>query len=162
MPRISEIRSGIEIGKNNRALYIWWSCEDCGYERWVITNHGKPQSKVCKDCRTKRLIERNIANRGQRCQNWRGGRTTDTKGYALVKIYPNDFFFPMAHKNWYVKEHRLVMAKLLGRCLMDFEEVHHKNGVKDDNRPENLRLVIHTDHSDKIRCPHCLKSFEVK
>ena len=64
----------------------------------------------------------------------------------MVQLAPDNFFYDMAEKNGYVKEHRLIMAKHLGRCLMPFEIVHHLNNKRDDNRLENLKLGTHSDH----------------
>jgi len=74
-------------------------------------------------------------------RHWRGGTTLHNSGYIQVAIEKDSFFFPMLDKQDYILEHRLVMAKHLGRCLQSWEIVHHKNGVKDDNRIENLELT---------------------
>jgi hypothetical protein len=47
---------------------------------------------------------------------------------------------PRARKSAYVFEHILVAEALLGRYLEQGETVHHRNGVRDDNRPDNLEL----------------------
>jgi hypothetical protein len=59
-------------------------------------------------------------------------------GYVMLWA-PNH---PRARSNPYVFEHILVMEKVLGRYLLPDENVHYRNGVKDDNRPENLELWI--------------------
>lgn len=59
----------------------------------------------------------------------RGSGYTDKNGYHWISIHGKAY-----------PEHRVVMAKHLGRELYDHEEVHHKNGIRNDNRPTNLEL----------------------
>ena len=68
-------------------------------------------------------------------------RSSGLDGYVLVKVPPG---IPGARgsatmRRW-MSQHRHVMQQHLGRPLLPKEEVHHKNGVRDDNRIENLEL----------------------
>jgi HNH endonuclease len=74
---------------------------------------------------------------------WKGGRYKSSKGYILV-YSPNH---PYANDG-YVFEHRLVMEQHIGRYLIpNVDDVHHINGVKNDNRIQNLQLLQHGQHT---------------
>ncbi len=77
---------------------------------------------------------------------WKGGRHGDGQGYIKIRLYPNDPFYSMVNSIGHVLEHRLIMAKHLGRCLLRHEIVHHKNKTKSDNRLENLELLPRYTH----------------
>ena len=66
---------------------------------------------------------------GSKHPNWKGGRSVNRDGYVLIRV-----------KGKQILEHRLVMEKHLGRHLRSCENVHHINGVRGDNRIENLEL----------------------
>ena len=86
------------------------------------------KSTTCAGCRTEV---------GSSNGNWRGGRTRHKAGYVMVKTPGH----PRGTKSGeYVFEHIIVMEASLGRYLLPHETVHHLNGVRDDNRLENLEL----------------------
>lgn len=80
---------------------------------------------------------------GELNPQWRGGRTLDKDGYVLLWMPGH----PEANRHNQVREHRIVMARMIGRPLTREEVVHHRNDVRDDNRPENLELFARNgDH----------------
>lgn len=120
-------------------------------------------SVTCDPRITRKLVTKACRRYGIQCNRrgpraaeghpeWKGGRRVNRDGY--IEVYTpehhtclrlNELRRQRAGGKWYRKdryvlEHRLVVEKHLGRNLLDDEVVHHKNGIKDDNRIENLEV----------------------
>jgi hypothetical protein len=83
---------------------------------------------------------------------WRGGYRPTVNGYIYVRVYADDPNYDMANGAGCVMEHRLVMAKSLGRSLAANETVHHINGDRRDNRIENLQLRSGAHGAGQVFC----------
>jgi len=139
--QFGDVSKGEDIGKTRGHRYQWLPCLDCGKERWVPVRLKPPMAQRCTSCANKPKVRYGVDNHW-----WKGGRSITKEGYSLITLHPNDFFYPMTNSRRRVFEHRLVMAQHLGRCLHRWEIVHHRNGVRDDNRIENLQLVTDERH----------------
>jgi hypothetical protein len=113
--------------KGGKTLTYWHCRCECGKEKSVNANtlkRGRVKSCGCH---------------GRKKDGWEGGGwAKDANGYILILSKAH----PYSNSKGYVHEHRLAMERHLGRYLDSNEIVHHKNGVRDDNRIENLELWI--------------------
>lgn len=151
-----------ELGKTKEHKYpcgtvhslVWSACPNCGKTRWL--SRGKQSQRLCQPCANRK---RALIYKGTKSANWKGGRHKNEQGYIMVYCPEH----PNAKSHYYVPEHRLVMEQALGRYLSRSEQVHHINGIRDDNRLENLSLLSPRDHTvqDKI-CKNCSLKKEIR
>jgi len=133
--------------ENRRPNVVCILCGTPMYRRPFILAKG--EGKYCsRACRNKAHPLKDGSNFpppkfGPDNPSWKGGVTYWRKrgNYKPIKYVrcPVEFL-PMARKDGYIMEHRLLMAIHLGRCLSRTEVVHHMNHDPQDNRLENLEL----------------------
>lgn len=107
-------------------------CDYCGkeFETFKCYEKRKRKNRFCsKKC------EAEFKNYHNTREQWKGGRISSTTGYIYIRINGKE-----------IGEHVLVMEKALGRRLKKGEVVHHINGIKTDNRIENLQLMTNSEH----------------
>jgi hypothetical protein len=129
--KLGDQAKAIAVGKHGHGVYVWTACPKCGFTRWVEKYEPHHTNGYCQKCSNK-YIKR--------------GKRTNTRevydGYQLARLEKTDPFYCMTRKDGYVMEHRLVVARAIGRPLLKTEVVHHKNGIRNDNRyPDNLELT---------------------
>jgi hypothetical protein len=125
------------IGKTIRNKF---KCDYCKKDILVTPYRSiKFKTHFCNgDCHRKWLKEN--APTGKENTLWRGGRYKSSKdGYIYINV----------SKNNRIAEHRYVMEQHLGRKLLKEEIVHHINGIRDDNRIENLCVVVNKTHEKR-------------
>ncbi len=89
------------------------------------------------------LEKREPAKTGEEHHSWKGGRYINDQGYVMVHL-PNN---PHSYSNGWALEHRVIASKKLGRKLKTSEQVHHIDGNKQNNSPNNLIILTCPQHT---------------
>lgn len=136
-PQVGDFATAKSVGRKGRAIHVWEACPQCGCERWIKRN---ARGTLCQGCAHPPI------HRGASNNRWNESKRTVTKSGVRVYMTPDHSHFAMAHKcglGYAILEHRLVMAKSIGRYLEPWEVVHHIDGNNCNNELSNLLLLPH-------------------
>lgn len=128
-----------------------------GGKDFIKKRHPKTK-RVCINCKKEFYVwqSRIKIGKGKFCSircgkigknnyRWQGGfKYINGYKFILVKDHPR------SSRKGYVKEHQIIMEKYIGRLLNKGEVIHHLNGIRDDNRIENLLLLSGQDEHMKL------------
>jgi hypothetical protein len=133
----------------NKELQHYGICNECfnQFEQPIQPSTGKAaKRKYCDKC----LPAIHKRSGTKRTEDY----YLDSKGYALVRI-----------NGRFIHEHRYVMEQKLGRKLNKAESVHHINGIRHDNSPDNLELWVgpirYGQRAADIKCHNCGHSYKI-
>lgn len=125
------VLAGVAIELWNKGRSLYRISKELKLSEWrvraVLTEHGL------------KIVPRPMS--GPNHTSWAGGRALG-HGYVYIQVADDDPHADMRDKRGYVSEHRLLMARKLGRSLREDETVHHKDDVGTNNHPDNLQLRI--------------------
>lgn len=146
-----------DLSTFNRAKYCSRIC-------YLKAHQKKFEDRVCLNCQTifqiavssnQRICSQTCAYKGNRKF---GTKYTTTQGYIAVKTHGVN-----SDSAGYELEHRVLMEKHINRTLTKNEHVHHINGIKTDNRIENLVVLTNSNHQrkhyeyNKLNSPEAIK-----
>ena len=143
-----------KVDKYGRTI---WSgilpCNSCGKER-KVSSHAvgqKTYNGKCLSCSSKENVKLmnppgRIWPHGKNHHLYKNGFINDS-GYKVISLYSNHPLRGMADVRGRAREHRIIMAKYIGRPLENWEVIHHVNGDRSDNRIENLDLLKIPEHT---------------
>jgi hypothetical protein len=115
--------------------------QSCGNTLCCLPEHLylSTSKEIINDTRKRGLFPPPTPKPGSKNPQWKGGRTISSHGYVLIKTR-------VCKSGGYTYEHRLVAESMLGRPLLPTEIVHHKDGNKQNNNPENLMIASSSLH----------------